>query len=69
MMEKIFHHFFYYPKFIAKKGDNHMAKQEKKLVQEERKIIKDIKYYQIYKSVSIIDDSYYSSIEKNMEFN
>lgn len=46
-----------------------MAKQEKKLVQEERKIIKDIKYYQIYKSVSIIDDSYYSSIEKNMEFN
>ncbi|WP_394899935.1 hypothetical protein [Clostridium butyricum] len=41
-----------------------MAKQEKKIVQEERKIIKNTKYCHIYKSVSIIDDSYYSSIEK-----
>lgn len=64
MMEKICHHFFYYLKIVEKKGDNYMTKQEKKIVQEERKIIKDTKYCQVYKSFSIIDDSYISSIEK-----
>ena len=37
-----------------------MAKQEKKIVQEERKIIKETKYCEVYKAASII----YSSIEK-----
>lgn len=41
-----------------------MAKQEKKMIQEERKIIKETKYCEVYKAVSIIDDDYYSSIEK-----
>ena len=40
-----------------------MAKGEKKVV-EERKVIKETKYCQVYKAVSIIDDDYYSSIEK-----
>lgn len=40
-----------------------MAKQNNK-VNEERKIMKETKYCEIYKAVSIIDDEYYSSIEK-----
>lgn len=35
---------------MIKKGDNQMAKQE-------RKIIKETKYYEVYKAVSIIDDN------------
>ncbi|MBN7575390.1 hypothetical protein C1H57_08215 [Clostridium sp. 2-1] len=40
-----------------------MAKQSKEII-EERKIVKETKYCEIYKAVSIIDDEYYSSIEK-----
>lgn len=40
-----------------------MAKQNNK-VNEERKIMKETRYCEIYKAVSIIDDEYYSSIEK-----
>lgn len=40
-----------------------MARAEKKVI-EERKVIKETKYCQVYKAVSIIDDDYYSSIEK-----
>ena len=40
-----------------------MAKGEKKVI-EEKKIIKETRYCHVYKSVSIIDDDYYSSIEK-----
>ncbi|EES50770.1 hypothetical protein NE172_06920 [Clostridium botulinum] len=40
-----------------------MARGEKKVV-EERKIVKETKYCEVYKAVSIIDDEYYSSIEK-----
>lgn len=40
-----------------------MAKQNKEII-EERKIVKETKYCEIYKAVSIIDDEYYSSIEK-----
>lgn len=40
-----------------------MANGEKKVI-EEKKIIKETRYCQVYKSVSIIDDDYYSSIEK-----
>lgn len=40
-----------------------MAKGDKKIV-EERKIVKETKYCEVYKAVSIIDDEYYSSIEK-----
>lgn len=42
-----------------------MAKGEKKVVvEEERKVIKETRYCKVYKAVSIIDDDYYSSIEK-----
>lgn len=41
-----------------------MAKQQKKIVQEERKVIRETKYCKLCKSVSIIDGNYYSSIEK-----
>lgn len=40
-----------------------MAKQNNS-VNEERKIIKETKYCKIYNEVSIIDDEYYSCIEK-----
>ena len=40
-----------------------MARGEKKVV-DERKVIREIKYCQVYKAVSIIDDDYYSSIQK-----
>ena len=40
-----------------------MAKGDKKVV-EEKKVIKETKYCEVYKAVSIIDDDYYSSIEK-----
>lgn len=40
-----------------------MAKQSKEII-EERKIVKETKYCEIYKAVSIIDGEYYSSIEK-----
>lgn len=40
-----------------------MEKGYKKVV-EERKIVKETKYCEVYKAVSIIDDEYYSSIEK-----
>ena len=63
MMEKICHHFFYYLKNITWKGANYIW-QSKKRIQEERKIIKETKYCEVYKAVSIIDDDYYSSIEK-----
>lgn len=42
-----------------------MAKQEKE-IKEKRKIIKETKYCEIYNTVSIIDDEYYSCIEKIM---
>jgi len=51
MMEKICHHFFYYPKIILDKGDNYMTKQEKKIIQEERKIINETEYCEVYKAV------------------
>ena len=41
-----------------------MAKQQTKIVQEERKVIRETKYCKLCKSVSIIDGNYYSSIEK-----
>ena len=42
-----------------------MAKGEKKVVvEEERKVIKETRYCKVYKAVSIIDDDYYSSIER-----
>ena len=40
-----------------------MAKQSKEII-EERKIVKETKYCEVFKAVSIIDDDYYSSIEK-----
>ncbi|NOW85891.1 L-ribulose-5-phosphate 3-epimerase UlaE [Clostridium beijerinckii] len=40
-----------------------MAKQSKEII-EERKIVKETKYCEVYKAVSIMDDEYYSSIEK-----
>lgn len=40
-----------------------MAKQNKETI-EERKIVKETKYCEVFKAVSIIDDDYYSSIEK-----
>lgn len=40
-----------------------MAKQNKEIT-EERKIVKETKYCEVYKAVSIMDDEYYSSIEK-----
>lgn len=40
-----------------------MARQNKEII-EERKIVKETKYCEVYKAVSIIDDDYYSSIEK-----
>ena len=40
-----------------------MAKQNKETT-EERKIVKETKYCEVFKAVSIIDDDYYSSIEK-----
>ena len=40
-----------------------MAKGDKKVI-EEKKVIKETKYCEVYKAVSIIDDDYYSSIEK-----
>ncbi|MGG7195898.1 hypothetical protein ACQPUI_04095 [Clostridium butyricum] len=40
-----------------------MAKQNKEAT-EERKIVKETKYCEVYKAVSIMDDEYYSSIEK-----
>ncbi|WP_279381038.1 hypothetical protein [Clostridium botulinum] len=40
-----------------------MAKKDKKIVQEERKIIKETKYCEVCKAVSIIEDNYYSSIK------
>ncbi|MCE5219943.1 MAG: hypothetical protein LLF98_01430 [Clostridium sp.] len=40
-----------------------MAKQNNN-VNEDRKIIKETKYCEVFKAVSIIDDDYYSSIEK-----
>lgn len=40
-----------------------MAKQNKETI-EERKIVKETKYCEVYKAVSIMDDEYYSSIEK-----
>lgn len=40
-----------------------MAKQNKEII-EERKIVKETKYCEVYKAVSIMDDEYYSSIEK-----
>ena len=40
-----------------------VAKGEKKVI-EEKKIMTETRYCHVYKSVSIIDDDYYSSIEK-----
>lgn len=40
-----------------------MVKQNKETT-EERKIVKETKYCEVFKAVSIIDDDYYSSIEK-----
>lgn len=40
-----------------------MAKQNKETT-EERKIVKETKYCEVYKAVSIMDDEYYSSIDK-----
>ncbi|WP_182629458.1 hypothetical protein [Clostridium chromiireducens] len=40
-----------------------MARQSKEIT-EERKIVKETKYCEVFKAVSIIDNDYYSSIEK-----
>ncbi|WP_252235083.1 hypothetical protein [Clostridium sp. ZS1] len=42
-----------------------MAKGEKKVI-EEKKIIKETRYCQVYKSVSIIDDDYYSRMTERL---